>query len=160
MDDEVIAAIEPKTARRYVATGILGLLGMMLLYIAAATPPADLGWLVFLIVLGAAMLYLSWKLWEASSITLELTRAELREADGTVLARIDNIASVDRGFFAFKPASGFIIRLKEPDSGVYKPGLWWRYKRTILVGGVTSRAQSKSVADLIRVLLVQRDQDS
>ncbi|MBO6602506.1 MULTISPECIES: hypothetical protein [Paracoccaceae] len=159
MDDEIIGVIEPRAVRRYVATGGIGLLGMILLYIAAATPPVDPGWLVFLIVMGLGSLFLSWRLWQASGITLELTRQELREAGGRVLARVENIASVDRGFFAFKPSNGFMMRLKTADSAVYAPGLWWRYRRTIMVGGVTSGTQAKSVADLIKILMVERDHE-
>ncbi|QBY00971.1 hypothetical protein E2K80_09720 [Rhodophyticola sp. CCM32] len=160
MDDEVIGVIEPKPIRRYFATGTLGLLGMILLYVAATTPPTDLGWLAFLIVVGISTFFLSWRLWQASGVTLELTRTELREAGGQVLCRIGNVVSVDRGFFAFKPSNGFVIRLREPDLMVYAPGLWWRFRRRIMVGGVTSGAQAKSVADLITMLLVERDHDA
>ena len=86
---------------------------------------------------------------------LELTRSDLRETGGRVLARIDNIARVDRGFFAFKPAAGFRLTLKEPMEAAYAPGLWWRRRRMLMVGGVTSRAQTKAVADLITILLAQ-----
>ncbi len=157
MTEEVIGRIGPKPARRVVATGILGVLGMTLIYIASTTPPAAIGWLLFLIALGAGFLYLSWRLWEVTSIPLELTREELRETGGRILCRIENVASVDRGFFAFKPSNGFLVRLKEPAPDfIYVPGLWWRHKRTLMVGGVTSGAEAKSVADLMNVLLVER----
>ncbi len=156
---EVLEVIDPKPARRGAAVGAMGMLGMILLYLAAAHPPRDLAWLVFLLAVGAGCLYLSWRMWVVTGVRLELTRQELREEGGRVLCSIEEIASVDRGFFAFKPASGFLIRLKEESTrgGVYAPGLWWRRGKTIMVGGVTSRAQSKSVADLITVLLVERD---
>lgn len=154
--DEVLERISPNTARRVMATGCLGCLGVLLLWIAATQPPVDIGWLVFLILMGAGSLWLAWIVWDVSSRTLELTRLELREVGGRVLFTIDNVESVDRGFFAFKPAGGFLIRLKEPQGAkAYAPGLWWRRGRRVAVGGVTAARESKSVADLISVLLVQ-----
>lgn len=157
-NDEVIGRIDPHPIRRAFATGGIGLLGMIVLYLAASFPPADLAWLIFQLLFGAGALYLSWRMWDASAVPLELTREMLREQGGRILCKIEDIASVDRGFFAFKPASGFLIRLKQPTTDrVYAPGLWWRARRTIMVGGVVSGAQAKSVADLISILLVERD---
>jgi hypothetical protein len=89
-------------------------------------------------------------------VVLELTREELREEGGRVLARIDEITTVDRGFFAFKPAAGFRLSLAERRPTVYAPGLWWRRGRMVMVGGVTSGAQSKAVADLISIRIAQK----
>jgi hypothetical protein len=41
-----------------------------------------------------------------------------------VLARIDEIASLDRGTFAFKPSNGFLLRLSRKGTRVWRPGLW------------------------------------
>lgn len=158
-NNEVIERITPNGPRRVMATGSLGMLGMLLVVVAASNPPSDISWTVFLVVVGAGSLWLSWKLWTVSGVTLELTRNELREETGRVLALIDNVKSVDRGFFAFKPAAGFRLSLKERGPTVYAPGLWWRRGRMLMVGGVTSGAQSKSVADLISLLLAERRGD-
>ena len=155
--DEVLAQITPNGARRVVAVGMTGLLGSLLLLIAGLRPPADLGWLLFLLLFGGGCLWLAWRMWTSSARIIELTRTELREAGGRVLCRIDNVARVDRGIFAFKPASGFLIRLKTPVGHVIAPGLWWRIGRTLAVGGVTARREAKEVADLISVILAKRD---
>lgn len=154
--DEVLERITPSTPRRVMATGSLGLLGAMLIWLAATQPPADLAFLSLLIVVGAGSLWLSWTLWRASGVVLELTREEFREEGGRLLARIENIAKVDRGFFAFKPAAGFRLSLTDPMPNAYAPGLWWRRRRMLMVGGVTSRAQTKAVADLISIRLAQK----
>lgn len=156
---EVLARISPHPIRRTLAVGFSGLLGLILIYIAAASPPRDLVWLAFLVVMGAGMLWLSWRQWQATARTLELTREELRETGdgGRVLARMDDVVAVDRGFFAFKPASGFRVRLKEKRPRAYAPGLWWRSGRTLMVGGATSGAEAKTVADLMKVMLAERD---
>lgn len=157
-EDEVLAQITPQPARRGLATGMLGLLGFILLSVAARTPPQAIGFLVMLIVMGAGALWLAWRLWQASGVTIELTRSELREVGGRVLCDLDNVAKVERGVFAFKPAAGFLIYLREPMSRVYAPGLWWRAGKLIAVGGVTSRSEGKSTADLMNILLVERGQ--
>ncbi len=157
--NEVIERIRPSAPRRVMATGALGLLGMLLLAVAASHPPSEIMWMLFLVIVGAGAMWLSWTLWRVSGVGLELTRDELREETGRVLARVENIKSVDRGFFAFKPAAGFRLALREKAPAVYAPGLWWRRGRMVMVGGVTSGAQSKSVADLIAMLLAERRGD-
>ncbi|MEX3014309.1 hypothetical protein [Gymnodinialimonas hymeniacidonis] len=155
--NEVLAEITPNTSRRVAAVGMAGLLGTLLLLIAGMRPPADLGWLAFLVVFGALCLWLAVAMWRASSRVIALTRTELREVDGRVLTTVENIERVDRGIFAFKPAGGFLVKLKAPVGRVYAPGLWWRAGRTLAVGGVTKRAEAKEVADLISVMLAKRN---
>jgi len=154
--DEILDRITPNGPRRAMATGSLGLLGALVLWLAATNPPVDIGFLLLLLAVGASSLWLSWRLWQASGIVLELTREELREEGGRLIARIDNIDKVDRGFFAFKPAAGFRLALHERMPNVYAPGLWWRRGRMVMVGGVTSRAQAKAVADLMSILIAQQ----
>jgi len=156
--NEVLATIDPQPARRVFTTGVVGLLGVILLYVAAATPPADLAWLAFLIVFGLGALYLAWRVWLATAVTLELTRSALREAGGRVLFDLDEVASVDRSAFAFKPAGGFLVRLKAPTARgrAYAPALWWRVRSRVAVGGATAGSQAKPVADLIRIIIAER----
>ncbi len=158
--NEVLATITPKQPRRVVAVGMLVILGLIVLSVAISSPPAIFGWMLFLVFFGALCLWLAWAMWQATGREIELTRSELREVgpDGRVLCTIDNVARVDRGMFAFKPAGGFLVRLKEPVGRVYAPGSWWRAGRTLAVGGVSARREGKEVADLMIVLLVQRDQ--
>jgi len=159
-DEEILAVITPQPLRRGLAVGMMGALGALVLTVAAERPPQSPAFLIFLILFGAGALFLAWRLWQASAITLELTREELREAgpDGRLLCRLDNVVKVERGLTAFKPANGFVVRLREPGSRVYAPGLWMRSGRRLAVGGVTSGAEAKSTADLMNVLLVQRGQ--
>ncbi|AHM04166.1 hypothetical protein roselon_01800 [Roseibacterium elongatum DSM 19469] len=158
--DDILAEITPQPLRRGLAVGMLGALGALVLNLAAQHPPQELGFLVFLVVFGLGALWLAWRMWQASAVTLELTREDLREAgpEGRILCRLDNVVRVERGLTAFKPANGFVVRLKSPMSRVYAPGLWVRSGRRLAVGGVTAGSQAKSTADLMNVLLVQRAQ--
>ncbi|WP_439139810.1 hypothetical protein [Roseicyclus sp.] len=155
--NEVLATIDPHPVRRVFTTGVLGMLGFILIYVAAATPPADLVWLAFLVILGIGSLYLAWQVWIATAVTLELTRSALREAGGRVIFELAEVESVDRSVFAFKPAGGFLVRLKAPTTRgrVYAPALWWRSGRRVAVGGATAAHQAKPVADLIKIIVAE-----
>lgn len=155
--NEVLAEITPNTTRRVAAVVMVAGLGALLMIVAAARPPELFGWMLFLTFTGAGSLWLAWAMWHATGRTIELTRTGLQEVDGRVLALVEDVAKVDRGVFAFKPAGGFLLRTKAPLGRVYAPGLWWRMGRTIAVGGTTKRAQTKEVADLLTVLVLQRD---
>jgi hypothetical protein len=109
-------------------------------------------------VFGVVVLALAEALRRATSVGLELTRAELRTTRGEVLARVEDIAAIDRGVFAFKPASGFILRVREKGPFGWSPGLWWRIGRRIGVGGVTGRDEGRYMADVIAAMLLERGQ--
>ncbi len=157
--DDIIGYIAPNIARRGFAVLCLGGLSFLLIMIAATNPPQHLFWLLVLIVFGIAALVVAYKLWEASSRKLILTQEYLREENGRILFHIDNVDNVDRGFFAMKPAGGFVVFLHKPEEGgrVYAPGLWRRWGRSVSVGGVTSPGEAKAVADLIKIILAERD---
>ena len=49
-NEEVLATIRPSSARRGFGLIALGLLGLILIYVAFAQPPSDLGWQLFLVI--------------------------------------------------------------------------------------------------------------
>lgn len=157
--DEILVTMTPRPARRVFAAGTTGILGATLVYIAAAFPPAELVWLVFLVAMGAFALWWAWRVWQATGLRLELTRTELREEGGRRLCLVEDIDRIDNSPFAFKPAAGFLIHLKEPRPRATAPGLWWRAGRRVAVGGTTARGEGKAVAEVIRVMLVEREKD-
>lgn len=158
--DEHLASIIPRPARRIVAVGFIVSLALIVWIVAAMRPPEHFGYMLFLVFFGAGCFWLAYGMWHASAREIELTRSELREVGGRVLCTLDNVQRVDRGAFAFKPAGGFLIRLKQPEGPrVYAPGVWWRAGRTLAVGGVTARQDGKNVADMMIVMMVERGQD-
>ena len=157
MDDEVLATVQASTGRRWIGIGMLGLLGFMLVYIAFSQPPA-LQWQVFLLGTGALALWVADKMRRATDRVLELTETELRDSSGCVLARIEDIETIDRGVFAFKPSHGFLIKLKTPAQRMWLPGLWWRLGRRVGVGGVTPGRETRFMSEMLAAMLVQRDQ--
>ena len=154
MSDEILAEVSASAPRRVMGVVMLGGLGVLLLYIAFMTPPAPV-WQVFLIVLGLASLWLAQVMWQVTAVTLILTPTELRDSDGTVLVRVEDVAAVDRGAFALKPSNGFMIKTHRPQARGWRPGMWWRIGRRVAVGGVTPGSQTKPMADILSAMLVR-----
>lgn len=157
--DEVLAKVSASTPRRWIGIFMLVAVGVLVIYVAFASPPS-LGWQAFLVVIGVLAVWMAERMRQATEVTLELTQTELRDSSGLVLAQIDNIKSLDSGFFAFKPSNGFMVHMKTPGPRVWRPGIWWRMGRRIGVGGVTPGAQTKAMAEILAAILAMRDQDS
>jgi hypothetical protein len=155
MSSEILAVVEATPARRVIGVAMLGMLGALLLYVALNATPG-LGALLFLIVCGCGSLWLSVRLWQSTLDRVELTEEELRTGSGEVIARVEDIESVDRGFFAFKPSNGFVVTLKQRSPRAWNPGLWWRLGRRVGVGGVTPGVQGKGMADMLSGLIAVR----
>lgn len=156
MDDEVIATIRASTPRRWLGVGMMGGLGVLLIWVAMATPPANIFWQAFLLALGAGALVFAQLMWRATATALVLRRDRLEDTGGTLVVRIADVEKVDRGMFALKPSNGFMLVLSAPQTRAWRPGLWWRMGRRVAVGGVTSGAQTRPVADIISALVLER----
>lgn len=152
---DVLATVEATQTRRVFGVCVLGLLGLMTLYISVTTPPS-LGWLVFLVVIGVGALSMSWRMWHATEYRVELTTDVLRCSDGTEIVRIDALTHVDRGVFAFKPSNGFILRANSAGTFKWYPGLWWRFGKRVAIGGVTPGGQAKAMSEILAALIMAR----
>lgn len=150
---DVIATLHPSPVRR--AVGVAGLLafGAAFVWIALAEPPASLTGRLGALIAGIAALVLADRMRRATSVRLELTAEELREAGGRTLARVDQIRAVERGAFALKPAAGFRIHLRAAGEAAWAPGLWWRLGRSVGVGGVTGKTEARIMAEAISSLI-------
>lgn len=154
----VLATLYPSPPRRVFGIASLIALGGALLWVAFAHPPEGLGWRLFLLGGGALALWLADAMRRATQRPLELTREELREKGGRMLARIEDVRSVERGVFAFKPSAGFMLKLNTPASRTWAPGLWWRFGRMVGVGGVTGGNEGKYMAEVIAAMIEERKQ--
>lgn len=141
--------LTPTPTRRISAVAILVTLGAMLLWVATRPSGIGTGYMIMLLVFAAGALWLAFRLWRATERRLVLTEEALMEEGGRILCRINEIAAVERGAFAFKPSNGFMIRLNARASRVWAPGLWWRLGRRIGIGGVTPAGQGKAMADVL-----------
>ncbi|WP_425083382.1 hypothetical protein [Ruegeria profundi] len=155
MQDEVLATIEASSPRRVAGVAMLGSVGVLVIYVALASPP-ELVWQVFLLAVGASSLWLAHRVWMATQDRIELTASELRTGSGQVIARVDEIEAVDRGVFAFKPSNGFLVRTRKKAGNVWAPGLWWRLGRRVGVGGMTASAEAKFMSEILSAMVLQR----
>lgn len=155
--NEVLAVARASMGRRILGLSSLCLLGFLLIYIAFAQSPAVLGQ-IFLIAVGAGALWLADAMRRATASSVELTPLVLRDADGTLIVRIEDIVSMDRGVFAFKPSNGFLLKIKSDEPRSWRPGLWWRIGGRIGIGGMTPGSQTKFMSELLAALVAKRDQ--
>ncbi len=155
-ENEVLATVTASTGRRILGLGSLGLLGVLLIYIAFAQPPSPI-WQVFLLVIGAGSLWITDRMRRATQSRIELTPKEIRDGDGTVIARVADVQSMDRGTFAFKPSNGFLLRTAQPGTRDWRPGLWWRTGRRVGIGGMTPGHQTKFMSEVLSAMMATRD---
>jgi hypothetical protein len=159
MEDEVLAVVSVSQVRRWIGVALLAVVGIMAIYVAVSTSPEFTAQL-FLIVVGVLALWMADKMRRATGLWIELTQTELRDSSGRVIIKVDDIVSVDSGFLAFKPSNGFLVRSKTRQSRVWQTGLWWRFGKSIGVGGVTPGSQGKAMSQIILMMLATRDQES
>ena len=157
MDDEIVAVVEASPVRRWMGIAMLVGLGVVTIFVALDTPPALL-WQIFLIAVGVLAVWGAVRLYQATRLRIELTREGLRDSGGAVLARIEDIRTVERGAFAFKPSNGFLVTTHGRGPRAWRPGLWWRMGRRVGVGGVVPGHQTKLMADILSALLLERKQ--
>ncbi|MGB8624087.1 MAG: hypothetical protein WCD16_14855 [Paracoccaceae bacterium] len=156
---EVLATVSASLPRRVFGLGVLLLLGGMVLYIGLARHHEVLGWQLFLMVFGVAVLWLAERMRRATALRVDLTRTGLFDSAGRELVRIEDIAGIERGTFAIKPSHGFVVRLKAAGPRAWAPGLWWRLGRRVGIGGVTPASQTKFMAEMLAGLLAERERD-
>ena len=156
MNDEVIGTITASAGRRFLGITSLAMLGFLLIYVCFAQPPAALGQ-AFLLLTGFASLLIAEKMRRSTSNVIELTETELRDSSGTLICLVEDIESIDRGLFSFKPSNGFLLRTKSPGTRTWHPGLWWRSGRRIGIGGMTPGHQTKFVSEIISAMIAQRN---
>ena len=150
----LVLSVSP--VRRALGTGLLVVLGVLVLWVAFDQPPEAPGWRLFLVAFGAGAIWLAVRLWNATAVGLRLTEEALVDTAGRLLAQVDDIERIDSGVFAVKPSNGFTLRLRKPAARAWAPGLWWRIGRRVGVGGVTNRDEARLMADMLAAMLSNR----
>ena len=147
--------LRPSQPRRYAAILTLAGIGTILAWQSILGGVLLTRILALVFAIGAV--WLAVRIGQASAASLQLDEDGLSTNDGTLIVALDNIRRVERGPFAFKPSNGFLIVTKSPMRAAWNPGMWWRFGRRVGVGGVTSKADGKRVADRLTLLLKDRD---
>lgn len=150
-----IASLPIAPGRRIFGVGALIVLGLMLI-ILAFTTDANFGLRVLVFGFGVGAIFAARAMRRATAQVMYLVPEGLFLGNGDVIALLPDIEAVDRGMFAFKPTNGFLLKLRTPQPWAWAPGLYWRYRRRLGVGGVTSPGHAKAMADQIAVILANR----
>jgi hypothetical protein len=154
--DKPLITVKPSLPRLWFSVMALGALGGLMLWIALAHPPSDLGWRLFLLLGGGAIGWVGVSILGLRDRALVLTEAALLDTRHGEICRIDEIAKVDRGVFAVKPSRGFALALAQRGDRRWVPGLWWRIGRSVGVGGMTGAAETKLMAEMIEAMVAVR----
>lgn len=144
----ILAASAP---RRWLGIICLAALAVTLVWVVFAGRPS-MGYQVAFLAGGVLAFWGAARLHLATRDRIILTNKVLKTESGRVLTQVDNVRSVERGAFSFKPPNGFVVRLKKPAGRGWAPGLWWQYGRVIGVGGVVSAGQSRAMAEALTAL--------
>lgn len=155
---EILATLIPSKMRRIFASGLLAILGLSLLYLFANQPPTSLPLQIIQVVTGIGLLLQARRLWYATANGVLLREDGIYDLNGVQICAMDNIKDIDRGFLAFKPSNGFLVRLHQPLPRAWAPGMWWRLGRRLGIGGTISAADSKHMADVLAVYLQSKNQ--
>ena len=150
-----IATLNPSPGRRATGIGMLVILGAVLAYVGISAID-DLAAGASLLALGATAFWAAQRLRVSTRESLELRGGGLYSTDGSLVAEIGNVARVDLGIFAMRPTGGFLLVLKSPMPKAWKPGLWWRFGKRVGIGGVTSKAEAKAMAEALARLVRSR----
>lgn len=153
-----ILTLEISPFRRFFGVGVFAALGITLIYSAAMSLSGSVIGIVGLIIFGGLASFAGLRLYRATNDKLFLTPDGIFTKSGDAIALLENVKSVDRGFFAFKPSNGFLLRLDNPTQRGWAPGLWWRFGKSVGIGGATSPGHGKAMADMVAILISdQRD---
>ena len=152
-----VLVLETSAVKRIFSAGILYLLAGLLGFVLLTHPPRDLVWTLFLVGMLAGTLWLAVRTQASTRYWLELRSDGLYRSSGDLICGLDEIASVNRGAFAFKPSNGFMLRLKSPGPRAWAPGLYWRLGPFLGVGGATHKAQADVMSETIALALQRRD---
>jgi len=155
-DAEPRPFLAPSPGRRVIGVGSVGALGLLMLWFVATQDPTP-QWQAGMAVIGLGALWMAWRMWHATAGYLVLERDALVSSDGRVLARMEDVVSVARGAFAFKPSNGFTVTLRARGPFAWEPGLWWRIGRRVGVGGVTPGTPARLIAELMQQRIAARD---
>jgi len=151
-----VLTLRTSPVKRVVSAGVLYALALLLGAVLLLHPPRELVWTLFLGAMVAGTVWLALRTQKGSGHWLELRQDGLYANGAELLCRMEDIQSVSRGAFAFKPSNGFLLRLGAPGPRVWAPGLYWRLGPFLGVGGATSKAQADVMAETIALALERR----
>lgn len=155
MSDPILT-LKPSPARRWLGLLSLAVIGVLIIYLAIASPPSSTILQALAVTFGLFILYMTHRHYHATEGHLVLTQEGIAHSIDGHLCAIADVVKVERGLFALKPSGGFVLHLNQPIPRRWRPGVYWSFGQRIGVGGIIDRNQAKMVAEHI-ASIVQND---
>jgi hypothetical protein len=153
-----LASLSCSPTKRIVIA-LIGLsVGGLIVYSAMTSASHSIIFKAALLLGGVITLLITLRTYQALGQSIFLTEQGLFLDSGQKLVAIEEVESVNRSAFAFKPSNGFVIVTRQSGQTGWAPGLWWRVGRSLGIGGSTPPAEGKFMADKINEL-IQGDGD-
>lgn len=156
MTDTILATLSPAPARRWLSSALVFALAVIFLVLATTSPVAGGVQRILMLAVGLLCLWIATLSYRGHGRSLVLTQSVLMDSEGAILAHVEEITSVDRGTFAFKPSNGFMLRLSSRAPRSWVPGLYWRIGDRLAIGGATQPAETRNMADQLGLLIAER----
>ncbi|MGB0658594.1 MAG: hypothetical protein ACPGNV_00355 [Mangrovicoccus sp.] len=153
---EPLAVLAPAFARRIIVCVLMAMASLLFLSAPFRDTGGTAGADFLQGVIGLGLAWLTWRLWYSTEAVLELWPDGLKLAGGDWLCKFDEAEKLERGPFAFKPSNGFLLRLETKKELAWAPGLYWRVRNLVGIGGITPKNQTKAFADMVQHLLLER----
>lgn len=152
--DNLIFRLEPGPVRRAIGPGFLMLTALGFAAAAVALPEAGLLTRAGVAALGIFSAVQAVQLRRAARGAIELREDGLHcTGSGRRLAALDEIDRVETGLSLLKPASGFLIRLRDSQPAARRTGMWWIRGNRLAIGGITPKGGGKAMASALSELL-------
>ncbi len=155
--DNPIYIARPSVVRRTLSVGMQAVLGVLLIEVALNAPSENNFWSLILMGCGLLALLAALFVWQSTKHGIVLRKEGIFQESGDIIVSLDEITSIDRGVFSFKPSNGFLIRLRRSQPWKWVPGLWWRIGARVGIGGLLPSAQTRVFADTLSAMVDARD---
>ena len=96
------------------------------------------------------------KLWRDTGVSVRLVGTRLEDSHGALIVQIEDVETLTRTHFSFRPSNGFMLSLKREYDPRWCMGLYWRAGKRAAFGGAVSGAEAKKLAEAIERHLSQR----
>ena len=153
---DIILKIQPNLGRRIFSILVLCICAVVIMNNAFSNTMHSMVLKLTLFGLGVAFLWQAQASFRFANAALILKHDGLYDDQDNLICSLSNIALVDRGWFSLKPSNGFLLRLHEPQSRKWLPGLYWRFGRRLGVGGALSPVQTKEMSDKLILLMQEK----
>jgi len=149
MPDTIEVELKVSPFRRWFSSGLVALTAALLLNMAMTAPPASLLGQGLVWALAALLLISALKLWRDTGESLRLVGRRLEDSRGGLVVRLEDVASVTRTHFSFRPSNGFMLNLTREYDPRWCMGLFWCAGKRAAIGGAVSGAEAKRMAEAI-----------